>query len=126
MLNFLSGFLGALIGALATFYACVTSSRTQQHSDRINHLSLSLSDFFTAFSVYQGDPTEANYFVLVSTVERVRLFCLESLLPAVDAFRSKVLNRSTPQEELGRAYRVIASLARQEVNAPEKRRNRRQ
>ena len=124
MLNFLSGFLGALIGALATFYACVTSSRTQQHSDRINHLSLSLSDFFTAFSVYQGDPTDANYFVLVSTVERVRLFCSESLLPAVDAFRSKVLNRSTPQEELGHAFRAVSDLARYEIQGYRNRCNR--
>ncbi len=116
MLNFLSGFLGALIGAASSYFVSRAASLSQQHSDRINHLSYALSDYFTAFSVYQSDPTEQNFFTLMSTVERVRLFCSESLLPAVDAFRSKLLNRSAPQEELGRAYRVIANLARSEVS----------
>lgn len=112
----LVGLAGTLLGVFCSFVGYFISSHSQRRSDRINHLSHALSDYLSAFSVYQGNPNDANFFTLVSTVERVRLFCSESLLPSVDAFRSKVLDRSTPPSELGRAYRAIADLARWEVN----------
>lgn len=126
MLNLLFTFLGVLLASAATIIACIITVRSQHRSDLVNQLSHALSDFFAAFSAYQRDPGEPNFFLLVSTVERVRLFCSLRMLPVLDGFRAKLLSRSASAEELGRAYRVIANLARQEVNAPEKRRNRRQ
>ena len=124
MSAFLSSLLGAVIGAFATFFACRHSAASQHHSDLINQLSHALSDCFAAFSAYQRDPDDPNFVLLVSTDERVRLFCSESLLPAVDAFRSKVLNRSTPQEELGHAFRAVSDLARDEIQGYRNRCNR--
>ena len=118
MLNLLFTFLGVVLASAATIIACIITVISQHRSDLVNQLSHALSDFFAAFSSYQRDRSEPNFFLLVSTVERVRLFCSLRMLPALDSFRAKLLSRSASAEELGRAYRAVADLAREEVRKP--------
>lgn len=124
MLDFISVLLGALIGAGSTLFACRRSAVSQEHSDRINHLSHALSDYLAAFCAYQQEPTEPKMFVLMSAAERVRIFCSPRMLPVIDSFRTKILDTTTPPEELGRAYRAVADLARDEVHRRHRCRNR--
>lgn len=111
----LIGFFGALLGALVSGFGILVTVRIQKKSACINHLSLALSDLAATFSSYQKDADESTFFSLVAAVERVRLFCSTELLPTLDSFREKVLNRSTPKEELGAAFRALVDLARLEV-----------
>lgn len=111
--------IGSIIGSFGTLSGVLISyrltARRQRENARIAQLSLAFSDLFRYYTEYFTDQSDHAYGVLLSCVERVRLFCSDDALPAVDAFRTALLSLPRGSSELGVPYRALVDLSRSEV-----------
>ena len=87
----------------------------QKKAQRIEHLSIAFSDLFRHYLQFVNDRTDQNRGLLLSCVERVRLFCSKSAVKKVEAFRNLLLPDKVDFKALGGQYKLLHDLSRKEV-----------
>lgn len=114
-----SQWLPAVIGAAGTIsgvaLAWLLSFPFQKKSRRMEHLPLAFSDLFCGYMQFTASPIEENRAILLSYVERVRLFCSKSALKELDEFEHLLLYDKVDFTALGKQYDFLRKLSRKEV-----------
>lgn len=92
----------------------VLSRRSRRKEFRSKYLADSLADFFSTYLRFCSDSCDSNRNLLLTSVERCRLYCSERFLTDLEAFEVALLYNSPDMQAVGKLFNRLRILSRQE------------
>lgn len=90
------------------------SHRSRRKEFRSTYLADALADLFSTYLRFCSDSGDSNRYLLLTSVERCRLYCSKRFLSDLEAFEIALLYDSPDMQAVGKLFNRLRILSRQE------------
>lgn len=88
--------------------------RSHRKEFRSKYLADSLADLFSSYLLFCSDSHDTNRNLLLTSVERCRLYCSDPFLHHLEAFETALLYDSPDMQTVGKLFGQLRILSRKE------------
>lgn len=103
-------------GLSVVFLTHFLSQQGNKKRFRAQYLSDALADLFQHYLRFCADPSNKNRSLLLTSIERCRLYCSEQFLAELDQFETALLYDRPNMEIVGKHFAKLRQLSRKEMH----------